>query len=113
MFGRLAGYEDVNDAYRLAHDPAMRAVVDRTGKLVDHATIYPHEPKRQWDQSLHVLRALCAKHAVELIAIGNGTASRESDKLVAELVNSTQCCCIPRNTAAGISTAVNRVNHNH
>lgn len=75
----------------LGLDPGLRtgvkvAVVDRTGKLVDTATIYPHEPKRQWDQSLHVLRALCSKHQVELIAIGNGTASRETDKLAADLI---------------------------
>ncbi len=75
----------------LGLDPGLRtgvkvAVVDRTGKLVDTATIYPHEPKRQWDQSLHVLRALCAKHAVDLIAIGNGTASRETDKLAGDLI---------------------------
>ncbi|HZX78633.1 Tex family protein [Lysobacter sp.] len=75
----------------LGLDPGLRtgvkvAVVDRTGKLVDTATIYPHEPKRQWDQSLMVLRALCAKHSVELIAIGNGTASRETDKLAGDLI---------------------------
>jgi len=75
----------------LGLDPGLRtgvkvAVVDRTGKLVDTATIYPHEPKRQWDQSLMVLRALSAKHGVELIAIGNGTASRETDKLAGDLI---------------------------
>ena len=75
----------------LGLDPGLRtgvkvAVVDRTGKLVDHATIYPHEPKRQWEQSLHVLRALCMKHQVDLIAIGNGTASRETDKLAGDLI---------------------------
>ncbi|MCF7221118.1 Tex family protein [Marilutibacter chinensis] len=75
----------------LGLDPGLRtgvkvAVVDRTGKLVDTATIYPHEPKRQWDASLHVLRALCVKHGVELIAIGNGTASRETDKLAGDLI---------------------------
>lgn len=75
----------------LGLDPGLRtgvkvAVVDRTGKLVDTATIYPHEPKRQWDPSLTVLRALCAKHSVELIAIGNGTASRETDKLAGDLI---------------------------
>jgi len=75
----------------LGLDPGLRtgvkvAVVDRTGKLVDTATIYPHEPKRQWDQSLHVLRALCIKHQVELISIGNGTASRETDKLAGDLI---------------------------
>ncbi len=75
----------------LGLDPGLRtgvkvAVVDRTGKLVDTATIYPHEPKRQWDQSLMVLRALIAKHGVELIAIGNGTASRETDRLAGDLI---------------------------
>ncbi|MFZ5661881.1 MAG: Tex family protein [Pseudomonadota bacterium] len=75
----------------LGLDPGLRtgvkvAVVDRTGKLVDTATIYPHEPKRQWEESLQQLRALCAKHAVELVAIGNGTASRETERLAAELI---------------------------
>jgi len=75
----------------LGLDPGLRtgvkvAVVDRTGKLVDTTTIYPHEPKRQWDQSLHVLRALCARHQVDLISIGNGTASRETDKLAGDLI---------------------------
>jgi len=78
----------------LGLDPGLRtgvkvAVVDRTGKLVDTATIYPHEPRRQWDQSLHVLRALCAKHQVDLISIGNGTASRETDKLAGDLIKLT------------------------
>ncbi|TYB67754.1 RNA-binding transcriptional accessory protein [Nonomuraea sp. PA05] len=72
-------------------DPGLRtgvkvAVVDTTGKVVETATIYPHEPKRQWDQSLAVLGALAQRHGVELIAIGNGTASRETDKLAGELV---------------------------
>jgi uncharacterized protein len=72
-------------------DPGLRtgvkvAVVDATGKLVDTATIYPHEPKRDWERSLAVLAALAAKHKVELISIGNGTASRETDKLAADLI---------------------------
>jgi uncharacterized protein len=72
-------------------DPGIRtgvkvAVVDATGKLVDTATIYPHEPRRDWDGSLHVLCGLAAKHGVQLIAIGNGTASRETDKLAADLM---------------------------
>jgi uncharacterized protein len=72
-------------------DPGLRtgvkvAVVDATGKLVDTATIYPHAPRNQWDQSIHVLAALARKHSVELIAIGNGTASRETDKLAAGLI---------------------------
>ncbi|MCW5652417.1 Tex family protein [Hydrogenophaga sp.] len=72
-------------------DPGIRtgvkvAVVDATGKLVDTATVFPHEPRRDWDGALHALGGLCRKHGVNLIAIGNGTASRETDKLAAELV---------------------------
>ena len=72
-------------------DPGLRtgvkvAVVDRTGKQVDTATIYPHEPRRDWDGALHTLAQLAKRHAVELIAIGNGTASRETDKLAQELI---------------------------
>lgn len=75
----------------LGLDPGLRtgvkvAVVDQTGKLVDTATIYPHAPRNQWDQSLAVLAVLAQKHNVELVAIGNGTASRETDKLAAELI---------------------------
>ncbi|WP_432872606.1 Tex family protein [Microbispora rosea] len=72
-------------------DPGLRtgvkvAVVDGTGKVVATETIYPHEPRRQWDQSLAVLARLATEHNVELIAIGNGTASRETDKLAGDLV---------------------------
>jgi uncharacterized protein len=72
-------------------DPGLRtgvkvAVVDRTGKLVDTATIYPHVPRNDWDGALHTLAMLAKKHAVELISIGNGTASRETDKLAMDLV---------------------------
>jgi protein Tex len=72
-------------------DPGIRtgvkvAVVDATGKLVDTATVYPHEPRRDWDGSLHQLQLLCGKHGVNLIAIGNGTASRETDKLAGDLI---------------------------
>ncbi|MFD6894462.1 Tex family protein [Rhodococcus sp. NPDC060086] len=72
-------------------DPGFRtgtkvAVVDATGKVVDHTTIYPHQPHNKHDQSLATLAALVAKHGVELIAIGNGTASRETDALAAELI---------------------------
>ncbi|TCZ88989.1 Tex family protein [Lysobacter sp. N42] len=75
----------------LGLDPGLRtgvkvAVVDRTGKLVATDTIYPHEPRRQWDASLATLRRLCTQHGVELIAIGNGTASRETDRLAADLI---------------------------
>ncbi|MBW8852087.1 MAG: RNA-binding transcriptional accessory protein [Xanthomonadales bacterium] len=75
----------------LGLDPGLRtgvkvAIVDATGKLVATDTIYPHEPKRQWDASIATLKKLCAAHQVELVAIGNGTASRETDKLAGELM---------------------------
>ena len=75
----------------LGLDPGLRtgvkvAVVDATGKLVDTATIYPHAPRNQWDPSLRVLAELCGRHNVELISIGNGTASRETDRLATELM---------------------------
>ncbi|MCP5143393.1 MAG: RNA-binding transcriptional accessory protein [Gammaproteobacteria bacterium] len=72
-------------------DPGIRtgvkvAVVDQTGKVLDTATIYPHEPKRDWNGSLHTLAGLVIKHQIELIGIGNGTASRETDRLAADLL---------------------------
>ena len=72
-------------------DPGIRtgvkvAVVDDTGKLVDTATVYPHEPRKDWEGSLFTLAKLCEKHNVNLIAIGNGTASRETDKLAGDLI---------------------------
>jgi len=72
-------------------DPGIRtgvkvAVVDTTGKLVDTATVYPHEPRKDWAGSLLTLAKLCEKHNVNLIAIGNGTASRETDKLAGDLI---------------------------
>jgi uncharacterized protein len=72
-------------------DPGLRtgvkvAVVDPTGKVVDTATIYPHAPRNDWDGSLHVLGQLAAKHNVSLVSIGNGTASRETDKLAQDLI---------------------------
>ncbi|MDO5609525.1 MAG: Tex family protein [Pseudomonadota bacterium] len=75
----------------LGLDPGIRtgcklAVVDATGKLLATDTLYPHEPKRQWDQSLAALARHCKQHGVQLIAIGNGTASRETDKLVGDLI---------------------------
>ncbi|WP_353859497.1 Tex family protein [Azospirillum formosense] len=71
-------------------DPGIRtgvkvAVVDATGKLVDTATVYPHQPKNDWDGSIATIAALAVRHKAELISIGNGTASRETDKLVADL----------------------------
>jgi uncharacterized protein len=72
-------------------DPGFRtgvkvAVVDRTGKIVATTAIYPHEPQRRWDEALAILAKLAREHKVELIAIGNGTASRETDKLAGELI---------------------------
>jgi uncharacterized protein len=72
-------------------DPGIRtgckvAVVDATGKLLETATIYPHEPRRDWDGALHTLAVLARKHQVQLVSIGNGTASRETDRLVADLL---------------------------
>ena len=72
-------------------DPGLRtgvkvAVVDATGKVVDTATIYPHQPRNDWDGALHVLGQLAAKHGVSLISIGNGTASRETDRLAQDLI---------------------------
>ena len=75
----------------LGLDPGIRtgvkvAVVDRNGKLLDTATVFPHEPRKDWDGALHQLRQLCLRHGVNLIAIGNGTASRETDRLAADLI---------------------------
>ncbi len=76
-------------------DPGIRtgvkvAVVSDTGKVLDTHTVYPHEPKRDWEGSLHTLGRLCAAHGVNLIAIGNGTASRETDKLAGDLIKRIQ-----------------------
>ncbi len=75
----------------LGLDPGLRTgvkvcVVDRTGKFLEDTAIYPHQPRNQWDESISVLAKLARKHGVELIAIGNGTASRETDKLAGELI---------------------------
>lgn len=75
----------------LGLDPGFRsgvkvAVVDGTGKVVDTCAIFPHQPQKQWDASKSRLAALVARHGVELIAVGNGTASRETDALAAELI---------------------------
>jgi uncharacterized protein len=76
-------------------DPGIRtgckvAVVDATGKVLATDTVYPHEPRRDWEGSLHSLARLCATHGVDLIAIGNGTASRETDKLAGDLIKRIQ-----------------------
>jgi uncharacterized protein len=75
----------------LGLDPGLRtgvkvAVVDATGKVVATDTVYPHAPKRHWDQAIAILAGLAARHQVELVAIGNGTASRETDRLAADLI---------------------------
>ncbi|MBL8510277.1 MAG: RNA-binding transcriptional accessory protein, partial [Betaproteobacteria bacterium] len=75
----------------LGIDPGIRtgckiAVVDSTGKVLETTTIYPHEPRRDWDGALHTLETLVTQHQVSLISIGNGTASRETDKLAADLI---------------------------
>jgi uncharacterized protein len=72
-------------------DPGIRtgvkvAVVDNTGKLLETATIYPHEPKRRWDESIALVAKLAQKYQAQLIAIGNGTASRETDKLAGDII---------------------------
>ena len=73
-------------------DPGYRngvkcAVVDKTGKVLDTAIVYPHQPQNQWSQAVQTLSTLCAKHSVDLMAIGNGTASRETEKLAQEIAD--------------------------
>lgn len=78
----------------LGLDPGFRSgvkvtVIDANGKVVEHATIYPHPPQKQWDAALNTLCVLCKKCKVELIAVGNGTASRETEKLADEIIKVT------------------------
>src|SRR5690606_20304043 len=75
----------------LALDPGLRTgvkvtAIDETGKLLAQTTIFPHAPQNMWDKSVRTLVALCQQHKVELIAIGNGTASRETDKLAGDVI---------------------------
>ncbi|MEI8324099.1 MAG: Tex family protein [Betaproteobacteria bacterium] len=93
----------------LGLDPGIRtgvkvAVVDGTGKLVETATVFPHEPRRDWDGSVHTLRKLCEQHGVNLIAIGNGTASRETDKLAGDLIQ-----LLAKTAAAGSQLKIDKV----
>ena len=93
-------------------DPGIRtgvkvAVVDATGQLVDTATVFPHEPRKDWDGALHTLAQLSEKHGVQLIAIGNGTASRETDKLAGELIHLMQK--MPPAQAGHASEAIQKV----
>ena len=95
----------------LGLDPGLRtgvkvAVVDSTGKLLAHSTIYPHPPKRQWQESIAELAALCQRHQVALVSIGNGTASRETDKLVAELMQQYEQLKLQRITVSEAGASV-------
>jgi protein Tex len=90
----LLGQAPLADQVVLGIDPGFRtgckvAVVDATGKLLDIGTIYPHEPKNDWKGSINTLQDMINRHHVTLITIGNGTASRETEKLVAEIVRAT------------------------
>ena len=95
-------------------DPGYRtgckvAVVDETGKLLEHATVYPHPPQAEWENSLQTLKSLVEKHDVQLIAIGNGTASRETEKLAAELIHTVSrsklAYCIVNEAGASVYSA--------
>ncbi|MBK4147520.1 Tex family protein [Corynebacterium macginleyi] len=73
-------------------DPGYRhgtkcAVVDKTGKVIDTTIVYPHQPQNQWSKAMQTLATLCARHSVDLMAIGNGTASRETEKLAHEIAD--------------------------
>ena len=92
-------------------DPGIRtgckvAVVDATGKVLATDTVYPHEPRRDWEGSLHSLAKLCATFGVNLIAIGNGTASRETDKLAGDLIKRIQPLLLERAPATHIAKVV-------
>jgi uncharacterized protein len=92
-------------------DPGIRtgvkvAVVDSTGKLVETATVFPHEPRKDWEGSLHTLGKLCEKHSVNLIAIGNGTASRETDRLAGELIKLMVKTCLRPELVEGNAATV-------
>ncbi|WP_185091135.1 Tex family protein [Gordonia oryzae] len=94
----------------LGLDPGFRtgvkvAVVDATGKVLDTCAIYPHQPQKQWDQAKATLGALIARHQVELIAIGNGTASRETDALADELIADIKSAGAAAPTKAMVSEA--------
>ncbi|MBD3289154.1 S1 RNA-binding domain-containing protein [candidate division KSB1 bacterium] len=85
----------VNDATIMGIDPGFRtgskvAVIDATGKFLEGITIYPHEPQKQWNKSKQMLHAIIKKHNVQVIAIGNGTASRETEGLAIELIEESE-----------------------
>src|ERR1700712_224000 len=92
----------------LGLDPGFRtgvkvAVVDATGKVLDSCAIFPHQPQQKWDAAKATLGALVARHDVELIAVGNGTASRETDALAAELINDIRASGATAPTKAMVS----------
>ncbi|MGN7780362.1 Tex family protein [Mycolicibacterium sp. 22603] len=94
----------------LGLDPGFRtgvkvAVVDGTGKVVDTCAIFPHQPQKQWDTAKATLAALVARHGVELIAVGNGTASRETDALAAEVIADIRAAGGPAPVKAMVSEA--------
>ena len=94
----------------LGLDPGFRtgvkvAVVDGTGKVLDHCAIFPHQPQKQWDEAKAVLGALVARHGIDLIAIGNGTASRETDALASELIADIRASGAKAPTKAMVSEA--------
>ncbi|MGU3500817.1 Tex-like N-terminal domain-containing protein [Mycobacterium sp. C31M] len=94
----------------LGLDPGFRtgvkvAVVDATGKVVDTCAIFPHQPQKQWGAAKASLAALVARHGVELIAVGNGTASRETDALAAELIADIRAAGAPAPVKAMVSEA--------
>ena len=81
------------NAVTMGLDPGLRTgvkvvVIDGTGKLLTHTTIFPHAPQKKWQVALATLQSLCAQYQVRLISVGNGTASRETEKLCAELIKS-------------------------
>ena len=93
----------------LGLDPGLRtgvkvAVVDATGKVIATDTIYPHVPRNDWEGSLRTLERLVNAHGIELVAIGNGTASRETDKLAADLVK--RCPTLTRVTVSEAGASV-------
>ncbi len=92
-------------------DPGLRtgckvAVIDETGKYLEGDTIYPHEPKNRWDYSKEQLKTLIQKYRVNVIAIGNGTASRETEQLVAELIKEMEAAASENGTAIDLKYTI-------
>lgn len=79
------------------------AVIDQTGKVLDTAVVYPHKPQSRWDASASTLATLCARHNVELLAVGNGTASRETEKLAREIAETVSAATGTRPTPVMVS----------